>query len=915
MRLLVLLLAVLIHTAPALAQSRSASIYYIDHEYDLKSDLAWAMAEVITSTPSMKLNRATTEITYTNGARFVLDRPEDLTADELNRTTYYADAGQAEIIEGGYSILLPPQDLLDSFTAALEEKAQAYFSVERRPAQLLTGTSPSGIRFTAVRLPHLEEKPLWEPTLILRHFVSLEERQVVFTSIPIPLGLNGINRRTAELAADKRSAALLSLGAGGMLAGSVLNAGLPAAYGYMSKTGADIVSLEIQDLKNFWRWSREGGIRTSTAPAEFICSNLKVSDPDLQKIIKPYALRSVGGSVVAFISLVPYNEAVRGELAGSPFEVTDPADKRALHALIAELRGAKKARLVVAISSLGDEDLGRLMSLRGVDALIGPKTWDSESGRRTRVELRKWEKESHTGPALTIFPDSRGSGELRAEFGARGALTALESLPPPPDAREPLLYRENIYMKERIVRHFIGSGDTLLPDISSRGLGIFFGIPDFFNMAAGIARKTFRAELAVLKVAPFTSGVAGDTPAAMVKSWLGPDEPLALVLAPGFFLRDFITKRAPPSEPGDYYSPQAYFETERYAVSGLDSAGLVAGLPLNDPELYLAVMPESLIKDRPFIRRLTAPRGTPATLHDTVTGGLKAIKEAHPLHSDWEAAAWAETRNVTPPRDIWRLNLRNLSLEAVNTSITGPAGYANVSESRLSADSQTRFQGSARLFSEYYSGRFRLDAGIAADYGRTVLRPRNAPRLTTESVDQLVYQGELVYRMKTYNGRLGRLLIGPYASAAYDTEFSRADGVPLRKVLRGSGGLKLFEGAVLQELYAGLTTEQVYTYTPGRTKHALEAGFRLSTPLRGTALMLTADGNYRRFARSRFDTVYDLKDRLDLNLKVSTRLYGDIMISPFVNYFYATGKKLTGAGANLTTGFALEYARLFKLKR
>lgn len=915
MKLLLLLFTVLLQAAPACAQNRSASVYYFDHEYNITSDLSEAVDKVIRSSPSMKPRKATTEITYTDGARFVLDRPEDLTAEELNGTTDYADAGTVEIIEGGYSVLVPPQEGLETFISALEEKVSAYFRVERRQARLLTGISPSGIKFTVLHLPHLEARPLWEPALVLKQFALDNGREAVFNTIAVPLGLNGINRRMAEMAQDKRSAVLLSLGAGGWLSGTVLKAGPARTVKYMEDTGADIAALTGADLKNFWRWSREGGIKVSSATPEFICTNLKISDPELAALIKPYALRRIGGETVAFISLILFNEGVRSDLRGGPFEVTDPSDQQALYRLITELRGSKKARLVIAVAARGREDLASLMGMPGIDALIGPKTWDNESGKRTRVELRKWDKEMHTGPALIVFPDSRGSGEIRAEFGARGALTALESLPPPADAREPLLYREHIYMKERIVRHFLGAGDSLLPDVSSLGDQAMFGIPDFFNLAANIARKTFGAELAVLKVEPFTSGVPGDTPTAMVKTWLDPDEPLALVRAPGFFLREFIGKAVPPRDPGSLYRPMEYADSEYFAVSGLDGAGLLSGLPVSSSELYLAVLPESLVKDKPFIKRLPLPPGAPATLHETVIAGLKAIKEQHPSREDWEKAAWSETSSVTPPRDIWRLNLRNLSLEAVNTSITGPAGYANVSESRLSADSQTRFQGSARLFSEYYSGRFRLDAGIAADYGRTVLRPRNADRITTESVDQLVYQGELVYRMKTYNGRLGRLLIGPYASAAYDTEFSRADGVPLRKVLRGSGGLKLFEGAVLQELYAGLSTEQVYTYTPTRTKFSVETGFRLSTPLRGTALLLSADGNYRRFARSRFDTVYDLKDRLDVNLKVSTRLYGDVMISPFINYFYATGKKLTGAGANLTTGFALEYSRLFKLKR
>ncbi len=917
MKLLVTLLAsVLLQARPAFAVSSAASVYYFDHEYSLRFDLALAVEEIIRSTSSIKLERTSSGITYTDGARFVIDRPEDLTADELNRTTDYADTGPAEVLQGGHSVLLPPQDMMETFAPAVEEKMSAYFSVERQPARLMEGTSPSGIKFKLIALPQLAAKPLWEPTLQLRHYASMDGRELVFNTISVPMGLSGLNRKMIEQASDKRSAVLLSLGTGGKLAGSALNSGPGRTLGYLAAAGTDIAAVEPQDLKNFWRWSREdGGIKLSSAAPEFICTNIKISEPELAKIIKPYALRTIGGVTVAFISLAPFNAAVQADLQGTPFEITDPKDEKALYSVINELRGVKKAKLVVAVSFLSHEELGRLMEARGIDALIGPKTWDNESGRRTRVELRKWEKETHTGPALTVFPDSRGSGELRAEFGPRGALTALESLPPPQDERESFYYREQISMKERIIRQLLGSGDALLPGLGSLGADAMYGIPDFFNMAAGLVRKAFSAEISVLKVSPFSSSVPGDIPSAMVKTWLGPDEPVALVLAPGFFLSDFINKAVPARDPSAYYSPQAYEEAEYYAVSGLDSNGMISGLPVNRTELYLAALPESLIKGKPFIRRLKAPAGAPGTIYETVVAGLKALKERYPSHSDWETAAWCETKNITAPRDIWHINLRNLSLEMVDTSVSGPAAYSGVSESLLSADSQTRGQGSARLFSEYYSGRFRFDSGIAADYGKTVLRPRGQPRITSESVDELLYQNELVYKVKNYNGKLGRLVMGPYASAAYDTEFSRNDGVPLRKVLRGGGGIKLFEGAVLQELYAGLTTEQIYTYSPVRTKFALETGFRLSTPLPGTALQLSADGTYRNFARSRFDTVYDLKDRLELNLKVSTRLYGDIMISPFVNYFRVTGKKLPGSGVNLTTGFSLDYSCLFKITR
>ncbi len=918
MKLIRVLLASAFLSAPSAASARTASIFYFDHDYRISFDMAQAVEEILKSTSSIKLDRAATSATYTNGGKFVLDAPEDLTSEDLNRTTDYTPVSDVVLLEGGSSILFVPQDMMETLAPEVEESMRAYFSVERVPAQVLSGLTPSGIKFTALFIPSRPEKRLWEPTIKMQHFASVSGRKISITAISIPVGLNGLSRKMLEEAANKKNAVLLSVGLGGTLTGRVLNSGPDKTMAFLSAAGTDIAALDPDDLKNFWRWSRDGTIKLSSAAPEFICSNVQVSDPELAKIVKPYALRKIGGVTVAFISLLPFNQAIAADLAGSPFTITDPRDERALYRLVNELRGLHKAKVVVAVSFLKKDELGWLLDARGIDALIGPVTWDRESARKTRVEVKKWEKETHTGPALTVFPDSRCAGLIRVETGVRGELSSFEALPPPDDGREPFYYREQLTMKEQIVRHFLGSGDMLLPDLRSAaepGGMIIYSIPDFFNLTAGLIRKAFSAEISIIRVNPFSSTVIGDVPAAMVKTWLGQDKPMTLVLAPGRFINEFRSKRVPDWNPGEYYSPQAYSEAEYYALSGIDKNGRIAGLPLEDSELYLTAMPADLAEGKHFLRVQKPPPGSPGTLYKTVLGSLAKIRDDAGARGAWETRIREEARNVTEPRNLWHINLRNLSIQMVNTEVTGPAGYSAINESRLSAVNQTQMQGSGRLYSEYYSGRFRLDAGVSADYGKTVLRPRGQPRLTTESVDQLIYETQLVYRMKSYNGRLGPLVAGPYASVAYDTEFSSQESLPLRKVMRGSGGFKLYEGSSLQELYAGLSTEQVYTYSPERTQYSIETGFRFSTPIPGTALQLNADGNYRNFARSRLDTISDIKQRLELNLKVSTRLYGDIMISPYLNYFLAQGKKLPGSASNLTVGFALEYSRLFKLKR
>ncbi|HAN05382.1 MAG TPA: hypothetical protein DCQ25_09100 [Elusimicrobia bacterium] len=890
--------------APA-AGGTAASIFYFDHSYRITSGLSESVEEVIKSSASLKLEKVLTELTYTNGDTFLLEGPEDLNARELNATTSYALTEEADAIDGAFSIALPPPGLAETTAAALRENLSPYREVEVRRVQLLRGVSPAGIRFRALRAPWRAAKPLWEPTLRSRLLASAGERLDEFAVFSIPTGLDGINRRMVEEGADKRTAVMLSLGAGGTLAGAVMKAGPARTFEYMRAAGTDIAALEPEDLSNFKTWARAGLLKVSTAAPEFICTNLRITDPELAGLVKPYAVREIGGIRTGFISLVRAHAPA--ELAGSPFEVWDPRDEKALYRVIDQLRAGEKVKAVVAVSFLKSGELGWLLNFSGIDVLIGPKAWDTESGRSTRVVLRGWEKETHTGPALTVFPDAGGAGVIRLERGPKGSLAALESTPPPEDGREPVFYREQLYMKERIASYFMGSGDSVLPDLRARG---GYTIHSFFNLAAALLRRQYAAEAAIVRVKPFSSRVPGEIPSSMVRTWLGPDEPMALALVPGFHLSELLRSAVPEGS-----DAEAYLGAEYLAVSGLDKSGRLGGLPIVPSETYLTALPAGLTEGKPFVKVLKRPEGAAETLHGAVLGALQEIKDTTPSRLAWEEAVLEAARNVTPPRSVWRLNLRNLSAQMVDTGVRAPGGYDQVNESRISAADQTQMQGSARLFSEFYSESFRLDVGVSADYGKTVLRPKDQPRLTTESVDQLIYSGELVYRWRKFDGRLGKLVAGPYASAAYDTEFARSGDLPLRKVLRGGAGLKLFEGAALQELYAGLSTEQVYTYLPARTKHALETGFRLEMPLPGTALRLSADGNYRLFARSRYDTAADLKERLELNLRLSTRLYGDVMISPFLNFFLASGKKLPGSATNLTTGFALEYSRLFKLKR
>lgn len=355
------------------------------------------------------------------------------------------------------------------------------------------------------------------------------------------------------------------------------------------------------------------------------------------------------------------------------------------------------------------------------------------------------------------------------------------------------------------------------------------------------------------------------------------------------------------------WSSGGYMGQEYYAIAGTDKSGGIAGISINKGEMYTAVLPESLA--------VAAKAGnitdTGETIHSAVTSSLAELHNTAKDREQWENAVKDAAANYTPARSLWRLNLSNLSLYVSNFGASGQKnGFNNVGESQLSAEDRTTIRGSASLISEYYAGKFRMDFSINADYGKVVF-----PSYTSENIDSLLYETEMRYKWREYNGKLGSLALGPFASAGWATEFTRNDGANLKKILRGKAGLKLFEGDHVKALYAGLTTEQDYTASPYYTQLAAETGYTLKIPIPHTNFTFSSNGSYRRFARSHNDTTSDLLDRLEINSKLSTSLYKNLTLDFFAKYLYATGKKISGFGNSLETGFSISYKQLFKLKK
>ncbi|HBB67935.1 MAG: hypothetical protein A2X28_06210 [Elusimicrobia bacterium GWA2_56_46] len=905
--------------SPAAEPPKEAGIFYFDHDFRIGFDFVSDLEKTARSTDTFKIGSVGTEVSRTDGRRFMIGTPQEISLDELNRTTTYIKTGETDILFGGNSILVSSPALPSAVSDLIVRSQLGYFTVGRARADLVTGVTPGGKIFAAL---DLNKTPggRWSPTINIVYGIDAGGKKITATESCFPQGMSGFSRSVLERSSLKDRNILISLGLGGRLVSNVI--GMPAdkAIARLEKFKTDITALGPDDLRYLWEWSRT---RTDPIPAgamSFICSNIEIKDAKFAELVKPYVIKELNGVRVAFVSFIPPNAAQLADLSDVPVIVKDPIDLGFRSSLVEELRGAQNVKLVVAIPQ-EDTDF-HFRQIPGVDIVVGSKSWEKSGTRREEIALDSWDTEFHIAPAALIIRDSRGVGGVTLGFSESGALKTVRTQTIPAAPEDILYDSEYDLFKEQIIQHHFGLKETLLPDprkiYKDPSHPRVYSQLDFKNIVVSTLKERAGAEIAFMKIQPFSSNVPGDVPASLVRIWLGEEDKVVRAWVPGSLIRALMPKfdfKLAPEEDTGY---QKYQGKDYFAVSGLGPEKRISGLPVRDSEFYLAAFPARLLKETdkyPQLKNARIAGYEEKTLNTIVLESLEKIKkDSGGDDRAWEAAIKKLIENKPVRKPVWRLNLRDISLQLSDTGVRHTENFSQVSDSRLRTSGQTYFQGSGKLFSEFYSGNLRFDSGVSADYGRITLRPKDQPRTETESVDQLLIENELKHQFLRYNGFLGPMVLGPFLNLAYDTEFTRQPGLPKRKIVRGRAGLKLFEGAYIRELYTGLVTEQEYTYNPARTKYAAEVGFGMNMPLPGTALILTADGNYRNFARSRFDTAADLKQRLELNFKLSTRLYGDIMISPFFNFFLATGKLASGTATNIMTGFSLNYSRLFKLK-
>jgi len=259
----------------------------------------------------------------------------------------------------------------------------------------------------------------------------------------------------------------------------------------------------------------------------------------------------------------------------------------------------------------------------------------------------------------------------------------------------------------------------------------------------------------------------------------------------------------------------------------------------------------------------------------------------------------------------WQLELQQLGLNITSTNVSHATDYAGFADARLTANDQTTIQGTLDFNAEYFGRHYLWSSGILAEYGKNTIEQTDGTKVTTESEDRIIFDTSYTIRLWNVENFLGGFEAGPYILAAYETEFNTTGGAPLKKIIRGEGGAKLFEGKYLKSLYVSGLFEEDLTYPQHSSKYGWAAGFDVHIPIR-EGVKATFKGIWRDYLYESVDLPTDLDYSLELDARMEVLVWKNFSVAPFINYFTAQGKHVAARGQNVYIGISVSFSKLFK---
>jgi hypothetical protein len=816
----------------------------------------------------------------------------------------------------------------------------------------------------------------WGPAVLTRYYITVNGRGTVLTVLDRIMGGLGGSQAALDYVLSKDSSTII-LDNGGAAYYEPVGLDTAALSAYYAATRPDVVAFEPSDLSEIsaMLFSTATAVAVSTdavsfspvpktgiSGPQFLCTNVAAPNGTFVPFQK-YAVISRGGIRIGFLSIIPPVMASGSDTTAAIHAEQDYVS--AARDAVSVLRSTYTVDFVVLVSHLQMEETYNLLGqVRGVDIAMLALPSHSASFKKSSLDFADWHAEAHLKPFYIAERNSAAPSLLRVDYMRSPLSVTPLHLEEDEGALAGLEQGENAYSQytRRMFTGMFSSKNYLLPP--ARKLWpentdkVYYSSFDIYNLAAAVIREKSSAEVSFVRIRPQFLQVLNAVQASLLRTWLEPDQNIITGWLSGADIKKLIEKTDFSSSDSHNYAYDYYL-----AASGVSSDGKIGGMDINSSELYKIALPEGLARDTEIISALKdIKNASPAgfTMAGAVIGKLSAMradsesladglyarymraraKRSVSAVADAEADASAArgdyaslyrhfydeaqneydfglrelVENKPKARAIWRLNLRAASLEMSDLQVDNSQFYSSFSDSTLKYTSQTYVHGIFKFYSEYYRDRVTLTDGVSMEYGEIMLRPLNAAQTTSVSANTILFENEYLYSGYKFSKPFGPVVMGPFANLSYETQFTPSSSdVALTKIIRGKGGIKLFEGTNIKELYFALVPQLNCTYSSNvKTQYAWETGASVEVKLPHSAMTFDASGYFRDFIRTPSDTGTDVLTQLEAKLQLSAPVGASLTIGPYFDFYRLEGKFTDYAATNILMGIKLSFAHLFK---
>ena len=261
-------------------------------------------------------------------------------------------------------------------------------------------------------------------------------------------------------------------------------------------------------------------------------------------------------------------------------------------------------------------------------------------------------------------------------------------------------------------------------------------------------------------------------------------------------------------------------------------------------------------------------------------------------------AATANAAKAEEPQLGWTAELKKAGIELSSTDIKNSEEYKSSPNAELSGDSETVTKGILDFSLTNRQEKFKWENNLFAEYGKTKLKPHNAPNITNETADKILLSTD--YARKVW--RYWEADVGPFANLAYQTEFEPNDDAPRTKIIRGMTGIKMFDGPIIKNAYAALVGEYDFTYSSNKTtKWAYELGLNATYPIR-EGVNFNYDTYFRDYFKYSSYNPHDFDYEWSNKANMMVDVYKGLQIGPYVQYFRAKDRGAHKYGSSTIIG-------------